>query len=336
MLFRKKQDVSEPEMNESEKKFADALSALPAEELGEEPQQDRKFNVSKLLYAIVLFVVFGALFASIWNFGVRLLKYGESEDLYADVGTEDDMPSLLEAGQKNLKTPALTTLGTKRGDVSIPIRDKETEQDPYLTDRMRLEKWKNKNSEVYGWIEVPGETMINYPLVYSGIEDKYLTYAADGSFNPAGAIFIDPGCQLPHTKNFNTVIWGHHMEFGAPMFANLLKYSDEEKGEEYYRDNRYIKIFTEEDGMTVYEIFAAYKMDPYFEENSCYDPEIWQVEDREDFLAKIEERNLLQTDIVVGVYDEVVSLCTCADNGSMRFTVQARRIEPDQNGNYPV
>lgn len=320
---------------DAEQRFAKQLEDLPGESLGEERVEPRGKNTRRILYDAVLVLVVGVFLFCLYNFVKRLVQYNASEKIYDYEETDTDAPSLLTYTEKSEKTPAISALGTHHGASSELIIDPPGEGDPYLTDKMRLEKWKSVNPEVYGWIEIPGDTQINYPLVFPTNNEWYLTYAADGSFNPAGSIFVECRCQKPLSRNFNTVIWGHHMDFGAPMFANLLKYGEDP---DYLKekDNRYVKIYTEEDGMQVYEIFAAYKMGIYFEERSCFDSMIYEWGDKVTFLEKIEERNLLKNTRAVGPDDEFVSLCTCADSGTMRFTVQAVRIDPDAEGNYPV
>lgn len=108
------------------------------------------------------------------------------------------------------------------------------------------------NQDIYAWIYVPG-TVIDYPVLQHPEEmDYYLEYNIDGTKGRPGCIYT----QRMNSKDWtdpNTVLYGHNMRVGT-MFADLHKFEDED----FFEENRYIHIYTEDGRILVYEIFAAY------------------------------------------------------------------------------
>ena len=66
------------------------------------------------------------------------------------------------------------------------------------------------NPDVVGWICVPG-TAINYPVVQTDNNTKYLSTLFDGTANPVGAIFLDCDDTAPGMVDQQTTLYGHHM-----------------------------------------------------------------------------------------------------------------------------
>lgn len=108
------------------------------------------------------------------------------------------------------------------------------------------------NPDIYAWIIVPG-TVIDYPILQHPEEmDYYLDHNLDGTRGYPGCIYT----QRMNQKDFsdpNTVLYGHNMKAGT-MFAGLHQFKDED----FFKDNRYIIIYTEDERLLVYEIVAAY------------------------------------------------------------------------------
>lgn len=111
---------------------------------------------------------------------------------------------------------------------------------------------KGTNEDIYAWIYIP-DTEIDYPVFqHPGDNSYYLNHNLDGSRGYPGCIYTEDY----NNKDFSdpdTVLYGHNMKDGA-MFAGLRNYSDSE----YMEAHPYVYIYTE-DGMLVYEIFAAYQ-----------------------------------------------------------------------------
>lgn len=85
------------------------------------------------------------------------------------------------------------------------------------------EKLRSINSEIKGWIEVPGAG-ISYPIVQGEDDNFYLTHSIDGKKDPFGSIFLGSG-NRGDFRDSHSLVYGHNME-GGMMFANLNRYEN--------------------------------------------------------------------------------------------------------------
>lgn len=145
-----------------------------------------------------------------------------------------------------------------------------TTQQDELASFSGFSKLQELNPEVLGWINVYG-TNIDYPLVQAKDNEKYLNKDSKGEFAATGAIFLDAR-NNPKFEDFNTIIYGHHVENGV-MFGDVAKFADQE----FFDQHRYGSIYYNgvEKGL---EIFEMLEVDAY--DFNIYDPGI-QGEDRQ-------------------------------------------------------
>lgn len=83
------------------------------------------------------------------------------------------------------------------------------------------------NPDIVGWIYVP-DTVINYPVVQTTDNSKYLNTLFDGTSNASGAIFLDRDDTAPGLVDQQTTIYGHHMNDGS-MFNIISDTTDQAK-----------------------------------------------------------------------------------------------------------
>ena len=83
------------------------------------------------------------------------------------------------------------------------------------------------NPDIVGWIYAPG-TNINYPVVQTKDNKKYLNTLFDGTANASGAIFLDCDDTAPGLVDQQTTIYGHHMNDGS-MFNVISDTTDQAK-----------------------------------------------------------------------------------------------------------
>ena len=194
-------------------------------------------------------------------------------------------------------------------EMGVPIPDK-------TVDFADLQE--NTNADIYAWIHIP-DTQIDYPVLQHPTDNTYyLDYNLDGSRGYPGCIYTEDY----NSKDFtdpNTVVYGHNMKNGT-MFAGLHRYSDSE----YLEEHPYVYIYTE-DGLLVYEIFAAYESD---DEHILYAHDGFA--DEKVFGKYIEEifgvrsmGSVLKEDAEVTPQSRILTLSTCISNRpDNRFLVQ--------------
>lgn len=162
-------------------------------------------------------------------------------------------------------------------------------------------KLQSINPEVRGWINVYG-TQIDYPLLQTEDNKKYLDHNALGDYVVTGSIFMDYRCN-PDFNDFNTIIYGHHVPSGV-MFGEIKKFTDQA----FFDSHKYGSIFYDgkEKGL---EIFGILEVDAYdtqiyhtVGENEAEDQAYYQY-----LLSKAKYKR----DVAVSASDKIVLLSTC-------------------------
>lgn len=112
--------------------------------------------------------------------------------------------------------------------------------------------WKEVNSDVVAWIEIPG-TSIDMPVVQASEDNPtfYLSHDVYRDWNPWGAAYIDAGCK-DGIDSLNVVIFGHHMAGPDTMFGEIADYHDQGYAEEH----RLVIIYTP-DEVREYMVYAV-------------------------------------------------------------------------------
>lgn len=92
------------------------------------------------------------------------------------------------------------------------------------------------NPDTVGWLQIYG-TNIDYPLVQTDNNEKYLSTSPVGEYSLSGSLFLDWRC----ARDFSdaaTVVYGHHMDKDT-MFGGLDHFTDEA----YFEQHRYGDVF---------------------------------------------------------------------------------------------
>jgi len=173
------------------------------------------------------------------------------------------------------------------------------------------------NDDIVGWIWI-NDLKINYPLIRGSDNQKYLTQTYDGTYNKLGSIFMD----FRNSRELddpNTVIYGHNM-WTDEMFGVLEKYSELE----FYQNHKFIYIL-QEDMVRKYEVFSAYFTDAY---GDSYTIEFLNTKSFNDYLFKMKNQSLVETNVAVSKEDKIITLSTCKTRGGKtdRFVVHAKQI----------
>lgn len=137
-------------------------------------------------------------------------------------------------------------------DESEPDDGKQKKKDWWSTDiKVEFDQLKTENPDGIGWIRFDdqNELGINYPIVHSGDNEKYLRKDIHGNKHIAGSIFLEGLNQSDFSDLYN-IIYGHNMNNGS-MFGSLKKYKDEG----FWEKNQYFTVYTESTAYR-YQIFS--------------------------------------------------------------------------------
>lgn len=180
------------------------------------------------------------------------------------------------------------------------------------------------NDDLVGWVSIEG-TRIDYPVMqnYSSSE-YYLHRGFDREESDEGLPFLDWRC-LKNPRSTNLLMYGHNMKNGH-MFADLIKYEDEEFFDEH-RLIRYDSIYEE----GYYDIVAVFRTRVAYEDEDAFRFYDFIEADTEaefnEFIESARALSLYETGVTASFGDKLITLSTCEyteDDG--RFVVVAKQI----------
>ncbi len=230
---------------------------------------------------------------------------------------------LIKNGINKFKESELKKLAEK-----VNIKENTNPQKKVKEINERIKELKNEYPDLVAWISIES-SLIDYPLMYSEEQEKYLHMSFDGKYSVSGTPFLDSNTPLMEFDKENptiNLIYGHNMRNGS-MFASLHKYYDED----YLRKSPPILIEMEEDNYK-YKPFAAVKVKAYTLESDI-------IFGRYSFKGKndythfinflINHENAIYLGESIPTYpDDIIILSTCSyhvKNG--RLIVLAHRID---------
>lgn len=187
-------------------------------------------------------------------------------------------------------------------------------QDDYLG----FEELRKINPDVQAWLTLYG-TNIDYPVVYSDDEWKYLNRNPKGEHALAGSLFFDSQT-LPDLSSFPTVIYGHHMAHNA-MFGQL----DDYKNQTFLNKHRYGNYYYNGRDWGL-EVIGFFNADAY--DGSVYRPtNTSNPEGRNQYLERIMSKmDPKREGVVVREEDGLLLMSTCASDETNSRTVVVARI----------
>ena len=175
---------------------------------------------------------------------------------------------------------------------------------------------KTINDDMVAWITIDG-TNIDYPVMQSDDNVKYLNTDPFGDYSLAGSIFLDSRNSYDFSDSYS-LIYGHHMEYGK-MFGAL----DDFLERSYLEKHSTGELIIGKDGDTEYvlEVFASMRASARDEE--VFDP------------LSGKERQFIAEHADVCIQDayreaRIVGLSTCAEgDASSRIIVFAYIVEKE-------
>lgn len=313
--------------------FVDSLERVTADDLGTPPKKKKKDPVDiaiDIFRRAIFWAAVVAFFVSGYQIVSKLYSYHESEEIYNFDNIFESMErreDLVATAERSDRLSAMTPVNGTREDSGElnNAADSNAFNEKLLILQGQLQILRNTNRDIIGWIEMPGDTEVNYPIVQSDDNEYYLHYAYNGAYNPAGSIYLDYRNKLVMSSNRHTIIYGHNMESGSPMFANLLHFKDES----YWKNNRYINIYTD-DALYTYEVFAAYETPP---QQQGVEYNSWRMNFNQDakifmkWVESVRSRSDISPNVTVESDDRIVTLSTCMNVNDNRYVVHGVLVE---------
>lgn len=217
----------------------------------------------------------------------------------------------------------------KQVEISNALNTIEIEEEKiseYKSERMlQVEKLKEENSDVVGWLEIEG-TNINYPVLQCEDNDYYLTHSYKREKVIGGSIFLDKDYDFSIPSS-NLLIYGHRNTNGL-MFEDLIKYENEE----FYKNHPIIRFTTPTEDAQ-YEIISVFKSRVFYQNEKNVFRYYFFVnasneEEYNEFVNNAKNISLYDTGKSAEYGDQLLTLSTCEysqENG--RFAIVARKIE---------
>lgn len=256
----------------------------------------------------------------------KKINEGMSDDFFAVLDRTDLMPYLAPvvlnghtANHGSIRNTSVEQSGGISGGSGGEYETIETNSPVIAQLKDKLIEYKEKNSHIYGWIQVDG-TNISYAIVKGEDNDYYLDHAVNKTPNINGAIFADYRCQDSILDNNNLVLYGHNSSYGKIMFHHVTKFLDRS----FFERNKYVTVYTI-DGVYRYEIFAIYQTDAEYHYTEL------EFETDEDFIKwcnEMKKNSIYKRQTAEFTADtRVITLSTCT-NGvqTQRYTLQARLV----------
>lgn len=199
---------------------------------------------------------------------------------------------------------------------------------------LKAQEAKQSNADTVGWIRL-SNTVIDYPLVRTSDNDYYVSTNFYHNADPAGWVFVDYRCDFgPDLYSDNLMAYGHNMADGS-MFSDLKKY---QRDEAFYEANPIIEVSSLYADYQ-YKVFAFmlcngvkgsdFEFWNYI--NFAPGTDEWSLE---EYLAKINDKSLITTNVDVKEGDKLLMLSTCNTGDTTdptRFVVLARMVRPGED-----
>lgn len=162
------------------------------------------------------------------------------------------------------------------------------------------------------------ENLWNYPILYSGDNQKYLRTDLHGNSHIAGCIFLE-GLNKSDFSDYYNIIYGHNMNDGS-MFGSLKKYKDDG----FWKENQYF---------TVYSETTAYRYRIFSYEDAVNGGDVYKVgyqpgEEYQKFIDQMIKDSDVDTGVKPQTSNKILTLSTCTGNGySKRLAIHAVCID---------
>lgn len=281
--------------------------------MAENPNPGRKTPDTRQKIRFALIVLFSAVFAvSAYMLISRLAQYGKGSETYQEAEQLAVISApAVEASRASAAPSSFRSAPETASSEAGPVSSAEEKQpDP---SQINLSAVRQYNSDVIGWIEIPG-SVVSYPLMQTSDNEYYLTHTWKKQVISVGSIFLDSACS-PDLSDFNSIIYGHNMLNGS-MFASIYSY----RSESYWKSHPNIYITTD-GGLRRYAVCAAYQVGV---KDLVYQLSFPDTASKQTFLSFAMRHRFYETGEVPEPSDRILTLSTCiGSDDSVRWVVQA-------------
>lgn len=197
-------------------------------------------------------------------------------------------------------------------------QETEPETEAYISP-IDFEALSEVNPDVVGWIRIP-DTNVDYPIVQTDDNDKYLHTSFEGEESIAGTVYLDFESDSD-MMGFNNILYGHNMKNGS-MFKDIVKYKDQS----YFDEHKYFEIYTPERTIRLKAISCYYaKAEPIVRKT--------RFKTRESYEAFIKEmiKPCAWYEMPEFPIDSLYTLVTCSYEVNDARTI-LYAVEVDENG----
>ena len=292
-----------------------------------EPAKAKKsstIRIPRKLYNCLLgffVIVFVASMIVIARYGVDSFRNSQGNNDMANLKESLQAAVTTKPTEKPTTAPPVTTIPGVTDVTTVPPTTAAPTEPQILPEYLPFYE---QNTDMVGWIEVPG-TKVNYPVMQTpGQKDYYLNRDFNHNWSAWGCIYAREACDINKPSD-NVVLYGHHMADGS-MFAQLeTRY----KRKSFWEEHQYLTFDTLYEHHT-YQIIACFRTSanvgqgfPYHQFNEAANEEAFNA-----FMAEVKRLALYDTGLTAEYGDKLLTLSTCEytlDNG--RFVVIAKRID---------
>lgn len=179
--------------------------------------------------------------------------------------------------------------------------------------RTELSKIMAINTDVVGWINVPG-TVIDFPVVLGKDNDFYLDHSPEKYYYALGSIFEDYEDKPELMDNYNTVLYGHNVWYGG-MFHDVEKFLEKD-----FFDETPVYYYTMENAY----VFRSFSIFEASWEYQYFKIEFEDDEEFVDFCREMRDNSRFRKDIDFTGEDRILTLSTCTNGPkTQRWCYQA-------------
>ena len=293
-------------------------------------QSSKKITVRKVAYWLCLSVFLCVFLYSAFRIGSYIVESIEAKQLYQSLQEMADSsrptrPALPEATQ----TPSIGETGPAGETLPDPPVSQPnyvTVIDPDTNEPIDLLPEYSalylKNTDLVGWLEVPG-TVISYPVMQSPeTPDFYLRHNFAKDWDSHGCIYARETCDI-FAPSDNITIYGHNKRDGT-MFSDLEKYMDQK----FYEEHKHIYFDTIFQRHT-YEIIAVFPTSASVGVGFRYHTfeNAATAEAFDAFIAKCKQLSYYDIPATAEYGNKLITLSTCEySQVNGRLVIVAKRI----------